>query len=182
MFFTPSGSQFSIAKHGTNREGCETQYDKAKIEESGPGAGKMYTLIDTNSSTMYYFRAERAPTVCIFTGREGGLGRFVLCSERCNVILGKKILLVLRRCPSHARARCEHSRHLSIGGLEYKLYYISTVPVLLLSSLRSTTTNIISPPSYLPPAYRDWSIRNSQECRSQTYLSTNSESVTDFEG
>ncbi|OJA10097.1 hypothetical protein AZE42_07527 [Rhizopogon vesiculosus] len=74
MSFTPSGSQFSIAKHGTNREGCETQYNKAKIEESGLGAGKMYTLIDTTSSTMYYFRAERAPTVCIFTGREGGLG------------------------------------------------------------------------------------------------------------
>ncbi|OAX36813.1 hypothetical protein K503DRAFT_857760 [Rhizopogon vinicolor AM-OR11-026] len=122
MFFTPSGSQFSIAKHGTNREGCETQYDKATFEESGLGAGKMYTLIDTVSSTMYYFRAERAPTVCIFTGREGGLGR----------------------CPPHAHARREHSRHLSIGGLEYKPYYINAAPVLLLSSFCSTTTNIIS--------------------------------------
>jgi hypothetical protein len=34
---------------------------------------------------MYYFRALRAPTVCIFAGREGGLGRFVLCSERCDI-------------------------------------------------------------------------------------------------
>lgn len=44
----------------------------------------MYTLIDTCSSTMYYFCAERAPTVCIFAGREGGLGRVVLCSENCK--------------------------------------------------------------------------------------------------
>ncbi|KAG2158527.1 uncharacterized protein EDB93DRAFT_1237905 [Suillus bovinus] len=54
-------------------------------DTSGPDAGHMYTLIDTLSSTMYYFRAERPSTVCIFVGREGGLGSFVLCSEKCDI-------------------------------------------------------------------------------------------------
>jgi len=113
MFFTPSGSQFSIAKHGTNREGCETQYDKATFEESGLGAGKMYTLIDTVSSTMYYFRAERAPTVCIFTGREGGLGRFVLCSERCNIReLHKESVL---RMPTEISEKMESCGWVALG-------------------------------------------------------------------
>jgi len=85
MFFTPSGSQLSIAEQGTERGGSLKQYENAKFVESGPGVGQMYTLIDTNSSTMHYFRAERVPTVYLFTGREGGLGRFVLCSERCNI-------------------------------------------------------------------------------------------------
>ncbi|KAG1808433.1 uncharacterized protein BJ212DRAFT_657076 [Suillus subaureus] len=85
MFFTPSGSQFSAPEQGTKRAGSPTQYSNAKQADSGPDAGHIYTLIDTCSSTMYYFRAERPPTVCIFAGREGGLGRFVLCSERCNI-------------------------------------------------------------------------------------------------
>jgi len=85
MYYTPSGSQFSIPEEGKSRGGSLRQYENAKFVESGPGAGQIYTLIDTYSSTMYYFKAERPPTVCIFAGREGGLGRFVLCSERCVV-------------------------------------------------------------------------------------------------
>ncbi|KAG2029426.1 hypothetical protein BDR03DRAFT_975842, partial [Suillus americanus] len=86
MYFTPSGSQFSEPEQGTERGGSPTQYDDAKLaDSSGPDAGHIYTLIDTCSSTMYYFRAKRPPTVCVFAGREGGLGRFVLCSERCNI-------------------------------------------------------------------------------------------------
>ncbi|KAG2071159.1 hypothetical protein BDR04DRAFT_1098859 [Suillus decipiens] len=85
MYFTPSGSQFSIPERSVTRGGSPKQYDYAKLAESGPDAGHIYTLIDTCSSTMYYFRAERPPTVCIFAGREGGLGRFVLCSERCDI-------------------------------------------------------------------------------------------------
>ncbi|KAG2130259.1 hypothetical protein DEU56DRAFT_890245 [Suillus clintonianus] len=84
MLFTPSGSQFSIPERQELRGGSPAQYDEAIIEEGGLYPGHMYTLIDTISSTMYYFRAEKAPTVCIFTGREGGLGRFVLCSENCQ--------------------------------------------------------------------------------------------------
>ncbi|KAG0695976.1 hypothetical protein DFH29DRAFT_879675 [Suillus ampliporus] len=85
MNYTPSGSEYSRPERGTVREGSNKQEEDAKRAESGPDAGHVFTLIDTYSSTMYYFRAERAPTVCIFAGREGGLGRFVLCSERCNI-------------------------------------------------------------------------------------------------
>ncbi|KAG2071092.1 hypothetical protein BDR04DRAFT_521378 [Suillus decipiens] len=85
MSFTPSGSQFSVPERSTERGGSFKQYDDAKLADSGKDAGHIYTLIDTCSSTMYYFRAERPPTVCIFAGREGGLGRFVLCSERCDI-------------------------------------------------------------------------------------------------
>jgi hypothetical protein len=85
MNFTASGSPFSKPEQGSKRGGSLRQYEHAKSVESEPGAGHMYTLIDTCSSTMYYFRASRAPTVCIFAGREGGLGRFVLCSERCDI-------------------------------------------------------------------------------------------------
>ncbi|KAG1730176.1 hypothetical protein EDB19DRAFT_1641432 [Suillus lakei] len=84
MNFTPSGSWFSTPEQSKVRQGSDMQYQNAKEAESGQDAGYMYTLIDTHSSTMYYFRAERAPTVCIFAGREGGLGRFVLCSENCQ--------------------------------------------------------------------------------------------------
>ncbi|KAG2141183.1 uncharacterized protein EDB93DRAFT_1089549 [Suillus bovinus] len=87
IYFTPSGSKFSRPEGGPHRGGSPAQYDDAKQADShgGPDAGHIYTLIDTYSSTMYYFRAERPPTVCIFTGREGGLGRFVLCSEKCHI-------------------------------------------------------------------------------------------------
>ncbi|KAG1905130.1 uncharacterized protein F5891DRAFT_1011047 [Suillus fuscotomentosus] len=85
MYFTPSGSQFSIPERGLDRGGSFRQYDYAKLADSGPDAGHIYTLIDTCSSTMYYFRAQRPPTVCIYAGREGGLGRFVLCSEKCDI-------------------------------------------------------------------------------------------------
>ncbi|KAG2130242.1 hypothetical protein DEU56DRAFT_973459, partial [Suillus clintonianus] len=76
MFFTPSGSRFSVPERYELRGGSPAQYDEAIIEESGLYPGHMYTLIDTYSSTMYYFRAEKAPT--------GGLGRFLLCSENCQ--------------------------------------------------------------------------------------------------
>ncbi|KAG1872227.1 hypothetical protein F4604DRAFT_1892597 [Suillus subluteus] len=74
MNFTLSRSQFSLAEQGTKRKGLPTQYGEAKKAESRPDVGHIYTLIDTCSSTMYYFRVERPPT-------EGGLGRFVLCSD-----------------------------------------------------------------------------------------------------
>ncbi|KAH0835472.1 hypothetical protein J3R83DRAFT_9134 [Lanmaoa asiatica] len=81
--FTPSGSEFAVPDRGPYRGGSKEQYDKAKKAEAG--GGQIYTLIDTGSSTIYYFRADKPPTVCLLTGREGGLGRFVLCSERCGV-------------------------------------------------------------------------------------------------
>ena len=82
--FTPSGSEFAVSKQDLFRQGSDAQYERAMEADRGPKAGRTYTLIDTCSQTMYYFCADRPPTVCLFTGREGGLGRFVLCSERCR--------------------------------------------------------------------------------------------------
>ncbi|KAG2125480.1 hypothetical protein DEU56DRAFT_824716 [Suillus clintonianus] len=113
MYFTPSGSQFSIPERNTERGGSFRQYDYAKLAESGPDAGHVFTLIDTCSSTMYYFRAEQPPTVCIFAGREGGLGRFVLCSEKCNINeLHKETVL---RMPTEISQKMELSGWIALG-------------------------------------------------------------------
>jgi hypothetical protein len=113
MYFTPSGSQFSIPERGMERGGSLRQYDYAKLADSGPDAGHIFTLIDTCSSTMYYFRAERPPTVCIFTGREGGLGRFVLCSEKCGINeLHKESVL---RMPTEISQKMELCGWLALG-------------------------------------------------------------------
>jgi hypothetical protein len=113
MYFTPSGSQFSVPERSTERGGSFRQYDDAKLADSGRDAGHIYTLIDTCSSTMYYFRAERPPTVCIFTGREGGLGRFVLCSERCHINkLHKESVL---RMPTEISQKMELCGWLALG-------------------------------------------------------------------
>lgn len=79
LFFTPSGSLLAKPAENDIREGLESQYDEALRQTRDD----IYTLVDTFSGTMYYFTAKRPPTVCLFTGREGGLGRFVLCSENC---------------------------------------------------------------------------------------------------
>ncbi|KAG1730190.1 hypothetical protein EDB19DRAFT_1929477 [Suillus lakei] len=95
MDFTPSGSWFSTPE----------RLEDAKEAESGPDAGYMYTLIDTYSSTMYYFRAERAPT--------GGLGRFVLCSENCQKDeLHKESVL---RMPTEISQKMELCRWVALG-------------------------------------------------------------------
>ncbi|KIO02804.1 hypothetical protein M404DRAFT_1002035 [Pisolithus tinctorius Marx 270] len=79
LFFTPSGSLLAKPAEDDVREGLESQYNEALVQTRDD----IYTLIDTFSGTLYYFTAKRPPTVCLFTGREGGLGRFVLCSENC---------------------------------------------------------------------------------------------------
>ena len=80
LSYTPSGSLFSRPSEDEIRGGLQIQYEEARDIQRND----VYTLIDTYSATMYYFTAERPPTVCLFTGREGGLGRFVLCSENCT--------------------------------------------------------------------------------------------------
>lgn len=52
-----------------------------KLKKNGE---KVFTLVDSLSSTIYYFSARCPPTLCVFMGREGGLGRYVLCSEHCD--------------------------------------------------------------------------------------------------
>ncbi|KAG2355898.1 hypothetical protein BDR07DRAFT_1424887 [Suillus spraguei] len=114
MFYTPSGSPFSQPEQLGGRRGSDKQYEDAEEQEkSGPDAGHMYTLIDAYSSTVYYFRAERAPTVCIFAGREGGLGRFVLCSENCkDNELHKETVL---RMPTEISQRMELCGWVALG-------------------------------------------------------------------
>jgi hypothetical protein len=114
MYYTPSGSQFSVPEQDKERGGSFKQYEDAKLADTrGPDAGHIYTLIDTCSSTMYYFRAERPPTVCVFTGQEGGLGRFVLCSERCDINeLHKESVL---RMPTEIGQKMEHTGWVALG-------------------------------------------------------------------
>ncbi|KAG2130334.1 hypothetical protein DEU56DRAFT_466684 [Suillus clintonianus] len=87
MRYATSGSHFSKPKPSSRfRVGDPAQFTIA--DRKAPhidGKGDMYTLVETLSSTIYYFRARRPPTVCLFTGREGGRGRFVLCSESCEL-------------------------------------------------------------------------------------------------
>ena len=84
--YTPCGTLLSQPETGEFRVGSEAQLDA--LRPQGWDAREddtLYTLIDTLSATIYYFRAARPPTVCLYTGRESGMGRFVLCSERCTV-------------------------------------------------------------------------------------------------
>ncbi|KAG2046736.1 hypothetical protein BDR06DRAFT_964692 [Suillus hirtellus] len=112
VYFTPSGSPFSTPEQLARRRGSDKQYEYAKEQEKS-GPGHMYTLVDTYSSTMYYFRAERPPTVCIFTGREGGLGRFILCSENCKENeLHKEMVL---RMPTEISQRMELCGWVALG-------------------------------------------------------------------
>ncbi|KAG0706220.1 hypothetical protein DFH29DRAFT_188756 [Suillus ampliporus] len=86
-FYTPSGSLLARPKenHSKFREGHIVQYEEALVAPTfDPVEGHMFTLVDTVSSTIYYFRAHRPPTVCLFTGKEGGQGRFILCSGECS--------------------------------------------------------------------------------------------------
>jgi hypothetical protein len=114
MFFTPSGSLFSRLEQLATRRGSAKQYNEAKEQGNNRmEMGHMYTLIDTYSSTMYYFRAERPPTVCIFAGREGGLGRFVLCSENSKENeLHKEMVL---RMPTKISQRMELCGWVALG-------------------------------------------------------------------
>ncbi|KAI6144553.1 hypothetical protein BKA82DRAFT_4172877, partial [Pisolithus tinctorius] len=79
LFFTPSGSLLAKPAEDDIRQGLESQYDEALMQTRDD----IYTLIDRFSGTLYHFTAKRPLTVCLLTGREGGLGRFVLCSEDC---------------------------------------------------------------------------------------------------
>ncbi|KAG2358479.1 hypothetical protein BDR07DRAFT_1379407 [Suillus spraguei] len=72
MYFTPSGSPFSKPEQFTRQRCSEKQYKDANLkdrEKSGPDVEHMYTLIDTYSSTMCYFRAKRAPAGACSQGR-----------------------------------------------------------------------------------------------------------------
>ena len=104
LSYTPSGSLFSRPSEGEIREGLQNQYEEAKNIQRDD----VYTLIDTYSATIYYFTAKRPPTVCLFSGREGGLGRFVLCSENCTENeLHKETVLRMPSYIHRAMNRCD---------------------------------------------------------------------------
>ncbi|KIK92279.1 hypothetical protein PAXRUDRAFT_584706 [Paxillus rubicundulus Ve08.2h10] len=84
-FYTPSGTLLSQTEKGQFRRGDPNQLEDLKGQVVRTADGDLYTLIDTLSATIYYFRAARPPTVCLYTGRESGMGRFVLCSEKCTI-------------------------------------------------------------------------------------------------
>ncbi|KAI6042664.1 hypothetical protein EDC04DRAFT_3138940 [Pisolithus marmoratus] len=111
LIYTTSGSVLAqhCAGEGDIREGKKT-YDEVKEMKD------VYTLVDTSTGTLYYFTAERPPTVCLYTGREGGLGRFVLCSENCTANeLHKETVL---RMPSQIHRSMRSCGWLAIGGVE----------------------------------------------------------------
>ena len=109
LSYTPSGSLFSRPSEGEIREGLQIQYEEAKNIQRDD----IYTLVDTCSATIYYFTANRPPTVCLFTGREGGLGRFVLCSENCAANeLHKETVL---RMPTYIHRAMNPCKWVAIG-------------------------------------------------------------------
>ncbi|KIK72885.1 hypothetical protein PAXRUDRAFT_21476, partial [Paxillus rubicundulus Ve08.2h10] len=95
------------------REGNPSQFTQAaEARHDQP----IYTLVDTLSGTLYYFTASRPPTVCLFTGREGGLGRFVLCSESCTINELHKETVV--RMPSYIGRAMLLSDWVALGGVD----------------------------------------------------------------
>lgn len=98
--YSPSGTPLSLtARDPQFRRGDPVQLDILRSQVDAGMADDLYTLVDTLSATIYYFRAARPPTVCVFTGRESGMGRFVLCSERCATnVLHKETVI---RMPWH---------------------------------------------------------------------------------
>ncbi|KIN93330.1 hypothetical protein M404DRAFT_1009027 [Pisolithus tinctorius Marx 270] len=110
LFFTPSGSLLAKPVEDEIQQGLGSQYDEA-LAQTGDD---IYTLIDTFSGTIYYFTAKCPPTVCLFTGREGGLGRFVLCSENCVANeLHKEVVL---RMPSYTHRAMIPCDWVAVGG------------------------------------------------------------------
>ncbi|KAH7915431.1 hypothetical protein BJ138DRAFT_86659 [Hygrophoropsis aurantiaca] len=112
MFYTASGSPFAIPQMKEFREGDSAQ---ASLASGAEWNEHMYTLVDTFSCTLYYFIAERPPTVCLFTGLEGGLGRFVLCSESCTINeLHKETVLRMPSYISQSMLQCDW---VALGGV-----------------------------------------------------------------
>ncbi|KAF9241095.1 hypothetical protein BU15DRAFT_73575 [Melanogaster broomeanus] len=111
--YTPSGSPFAMPAEDKIRQGNPSQFTHA-VEARY--RDRVYTLVDTLSGTLYYFVASRPPTVCLFTGREGGLGRFVLCSESCTINELHKETVV--RMPSYISRGMLLCDWVALGGVD----------------------------------------------------------------
>jgi hypothetical protein len=112
---SPSGTEYALPdpRIKSKRVGIRVS---SPVENDGPSRiDKKFTLVDTGSNTVYRFRARHPPTVCVFVGREGGLGRYILCSEQChNMELHKETVLRMPTDISHMMKPCEW---LAIGHL-----------------------------------------------------------------
>ncbi|KAG1856790.1 hypothetical protein F4604DRAFT_1685428 [Suillus subluteus] len=115
--YTPSGSPLARPTESDSqfRKGHISQYNEALAAPPfDPIEGHMFTLVDTISCTIYYFRAHRPPTVCLFAGSEGGQGRFVLASEECSSSeLRRETVL---RMPSYISAYMHTCDWVALGG------------------------------------------------------------------
>lgn len=112
--YSSSGSMLSVPSKSLFRQG-----DPAQSELLASKVANVYTLVDTQTNTIYHFTAVRPPTVAVFVGKEGGLGRFVLCSESCTLNeLHKETVL---RMPSYIANSMLFTDWLAIGGAEGEL-------------------------------------------------------------
>jgi len=111
MAYAPTGSLLSSPAEGPKRGGTAISHQQA--ERAHLEGRKVFTLIDTTSGTVCHFVADRPPTVCIFVGREGGLGRYILCSENCAANELHKEAVV--RLPSYISRSMRSSDWLAIG-------------------------------------------------------------------
>lgn len=92
--------------------------DLVQSEHVASTTPNVYTLVDTVANQVYYFTAARPPTVALFVGREGGLGRFVLCSESCTINeLHKETVL---RMPSYIANSMRFCDWVAVGGIDSK--------------------------------------------------------------
>jgi hypothetical protein len=110
--YTPSGSTLSRPETGIFRRGDIALSEKA-VQESPKG--DIYTLVDTFSNTIYHFTARKPPTVCVYVGREAGLGRFLLCSESCDLNELHKETVV--RMPTYTFESMARTDWLAVGGM-----------------------------------------------------------------
>jgi hypothetical protein len=112
VMHTPTGTPSSVPCKGQFRQGDTELSEQLALNKSH----EMYTLVDTVSNTIYHFSAARPPTVCVYIGREGGMGRYVLCSENCGSNeLHKEAVL---RMPSYIQNNMLLCDWLAIGGMD----------------------------------------------------------------
>jgi hypothetical protein len=88
LTWSPSGSPLS--RHYSNKEGECVGLDPTSDEKirdlvaqarySEYGGQKIFTLVDTNTSTVTLFSAVRPPIAVLLCGSEGGMQRAVMCS------------------------------------------------------------------------------------------------------
>lgn len=109
----PTGTLSSVPSQGKFRKGDPELSEQSALNEPHT---EMYSLIDTVSNTIYHFAAARPPTVCVYVGKEGGMGRYILCSENCGGNELHKEAVI--RMPSYVQNFMLLCDWLAIGGMD----------------------------------------------------------------